>query len=305
MGLFLRTVKWPAATAPAAAAAEPCTGRHDGWPFRVVTVKPVAVGGTVVTWSLESDYTGVNDTEVTLEYSRGSPDDWRVTGVPAVDPAYMSDPQQRLFSSTNDLLYRVVLRIGDVRYPSKPVRVDGSVDRRSHLWAVELVRKERLRMTAGRAGVYGYLLKERRWGVRCGCVDPATGEQGSSTCVVCYGRNYVGGYHPPVACWYADPSPEEIKAMVDHAGGRGTVADGTVFARMPADVPLTANDVWVDHGSDERYRVQAVRELAAVRGFPVVYGVVLGKVPRSDVVYRLPIARVAPPDAACGSCQEV
>lgn len=295
----VRRVGWLPPRLPAAPSCQPeCDGV-----FARVDVAAATVGGTRVTWQTVAEFADPGPLTAQLEWSAsGHPqaDDWQAVGPPVLDPAFLVDPEQRVWGTVNLGRYRVVLRSASgAVYRSAPTAAEGIVPERDRLWARELARKEQLRLTATAAGIYGYLLAERRYGVLCSCVDPVTREQANSSCPICFGRRYVGGYHAAIPCWSADPVPEDLRKLVDHAGGRGSVADIATWARMVATLPIVSNDVWVNHASDERYVIHDVRELVTVRGVAVVYGVKLWKAPRTDIVYRVPVARTRAPRGPC------
>lgn len=267
--------------------------------FARIDAEVISIGGTRITWYLTDGLTDVGPFTAVLQWSpSGHPDndDWQDCGPPSRDPRYLYDPDQRVWGNWNFLLYRVVLtsESTDEVYTSSPVRIDGRLPTHEALQANEIVRKEKLRMMVTTAGVYGYLLQERRYGTLCYCVDPVTKEQSNSSCPICYGRQYIGGYHPAIPCWFTEPSLEELKKMIDPT--RGQTTDSTRMFRMSAEFPIATNDIWVNHYSDERYRIDTVRDLTSMRDLPIILGVVATKLPRTDIAYRIPIQKSTPPD---------
>jgi hypothetical protein len=269
-------------------------------PFRQVQVDFVTAGGARVTWVLDHTLTDAGPYVFQLQYSHGgadNSDDWVDVGPPALDPLYLLDDTQRIWSISPDLHYRVILTTGVRSYVSPSAHIFGTLRQRDWLTVQELVRKEELHLR-GFAGTMGWLLKARRYGPRCSCVDPDSGEVGNSSDPVCYGTGWVGGYHPPVPFYFANLDNVRSRARVAYSEGRGTVKDENTAGRMIAHLPITARDAYALAGSDERYFVAEVNELVSFSSTPVVYQVALRMVPRSSVLYTFPIVRpaITPPD---------
>lgn len=266
--------------------------------FSQLYAEVVSIGGTRVSWDLIEGIPDTGPFVATLQWSpSGNPSnlDWENCGPPSRDPKYLYDPQQRVWGNWNFLLYRVALEseaTGDTYY-SNPLKIDGKLPVHEALQANEIIRKEKLRLKTTTAGVYGYLLQERRYGTLCECVDPITKEQTNSSCPICFGRQFVGGYHPPIPCWMTDPSLEDLRKFRDQ---RGQNTDSMRIFRMSAEYPVATNDVWVNHYSDERYRVDTVKELASMRDLPLIWGVIMNKLPRTDIAYYVPVVKVTPKD---------
>lgn len=271
--------------------------------FRRVVVDNLVTGGTRVTWELTPAFLDrldrVGDTRYQLQWSpSGVPnsDDWRDVGPAAADPAFLVDPDQRTWVLDEVKHYRVRLTCAAGVLDSDPTLPVTRLSPRHWQIAREVARKEELR-NALLAGVPGHLLKARRQGVRCACVNPTTRERGNSSCATCYGTGFVGGYHPPLPGQFAALPPYEAKLMLDHEGGTGTVQPTTLLGRTLASLPVRYEDAWVADDSDDRYYVHKVQTLVNYRGVPVVLGAELRLAPRSDVLYKFPV-QTAPGAAA-------
>jgi len=305
-----RTTSWGvfAAVADPGSIEQECCAPDCANPFTQVWAEVSALGGSVIRWTIAADFGVQVGSAFQLQWSPSggaNADDWEDCGDPVNDAAFLVDGAQRVYGVWNLCRYRVVLVNGGETYLSPTTGIDGRILGTDALTAAEISRKELLRLQTTPAGTFGYLLQERRFGTLCSCVDPVTREQRNSSCPICFGRNYVGGYHPPQPCWTADLTNEDKKKMVDHAGGRGTVTDSARMARVVASLPVSTNDMWVNHYSDERYYVHRVKELASFRDVPLVYGLELHKAPRSDIVYNVPVARSNPAYPACYTKQEI
>ena len=263
-------------------------------PFTRVAVDFLTAGGARVTWELDRTMVDPLPWYFQLQASQSGvagASDWVDVGPPAgADALFLVDDAQRLYGASATLHYRVVLTTPVGAYVSPAANVYGLLTKEQWLRAREVMRKESLVMRRF-VGVNGWLLKAKRYGALCSCVDPTTGEVNNSSDPVCFGTGYVGGYHPPVPLFFANLSNPDAYERAAYNEARGTVRPVVVTGRVVADLPVVSRDAWVQAGSDERYYVADVRELVAVGSTPVVYQVTLRLAPRSDVLYALPIAR--------------
>jgi hypothetical protein len=140
-------------------------------------------------------------------------------------------------------------------------------------------------------GVNGFLLKAKRYGTRCSCVDPDSNEVGNSAHLACYGTGYVGGYHPPVPSFFANTDPTTTKEQVAYNQERGTIKPTVTWGRVTGTLPIVHRDAFVATGSDDRYYVHTVKEAATRAGVPIVYTVELRLAPRSDILYAFEVTR--------------
>lgn len=266
-------------------------------PFRRVAVDFLTNAGTRVTWELDSSVRDLGPYVFQLQFSHSgiaAESDWFDVGPPAADAQYLLDPEQRTWSAgLSTIYYRVILTTATGHYVSDPQSA-GQVDRRTWVFYQEILRKERL-MLRQFVGESGFLLRARRYGTLCSCVDPDTGECYNSSCTICYGLKYVGGVYAPIPFIFANPSAQENYEKVDYNEGLGTIQRTTIQGRIPADTLIASRDVWVEESTDARYYVHTVRELAVFRGLPVINQVEFRLAPRGDVIYKLPIVRPAYP----------
>ncbi len=266
-------------------------------PFRRVSVDFLSQGGSRFTWQLDRTFQDAGPYRFQLQGSRvGTPDapDWADVGPPAQDPVYLLDPGARLWGETKTWFYRAVLTTAAGSYVSPAAGVYGRLNPEQWLLVRELQRKEDL-VLRRLAGLRGTLLKARRYGTRCTCADPTTGEVGNSADPVCYGTGYVGGYYPPVSLSFALPGVRSKTERVAYNEGLGTTLPDVLKARMLSTVPILTRDVWVHEGGDDRFHVVKIEDVASWQGVPVVYDVTMKLAPRSDVVYAVPIPRPAQP----------
>lgn len=262
-------------------------------PFRRVSVDYLTAGGARVTWEADRTLTDAGPYVYQLYASQSGvadASDWVAVGDPAQDATHLLDPSQRLWGASPTLHYRVVLTTASGSYTSPVAGVTGQLTVEQWLQVREVLRKEALRLQRF-VGVDGFLLKAKRYGQVCTCVDPYSGEIGNSSDLTCYGLGIVGGYHPPVPFTFYDTSNASSREKVYYNENRGTVNPLSRVVRMLATLPVAARDAVVLKGSDERYYVDEVRELVTRVRVPVVYAVTIRLAPRSDVLYSVPVSR--------------
>lgn len=289
-----KTVAWTSTVVGKTPTTEQCCPTYtDGYPVTRLIVDYRVEGGARITWVLDREFQAQNALVFQLQASQsGVPDadDWIDIGEEVEEAAFLVDDAKRMYGMDSTLHYRIVVTNGATSYTSKPSQVSVNTHLKTEDWLKvrEIYRKERLNMTLN-TGLRGYLLKEKRYGVKCSCVSDVTQEQFNSSCIECFGRNFVGGYHEPLLCTVGELSAKDSKLFVSHSDARATVNDTTIFGRILADVPIVASDVWVSEVSDERYKVHKVKNVVEFRGVPVVYGVELRLAPKSDVIYKLDV----------------
>ncbi len=280
------------------------------FPFRRVSVDHMVRGVTRVWWQLEPLFNDPGPYTFQLQFGRtGLRDtpDWKDIGGPVVNGFTATDSEWR--EGGYDILshYRVKLTTPNGVYVSQAANCYGELTEKDWLLAREIIRKERLRHRM--VSVSGYLLKPYRYGKPCPrCRDQLTQEVTDANCDVCNGTGFEVGFHPPLAlqCW--DLSPETIQEDVDDQVKGSTRENAYVTARVVGFPALNKNDIWVNGSSDERWRVETIQVLAAIRGVPIVYSVKMGLLPFNNAVYALevggePESRPGPtlPALGCGS----
>lgn len=264
-------------------------------PFRRLIVDYVTLGGTRITWELDKTLDSATGPFVfQLQVAQSSVlDGWTDVGPAVQDPAYLLDTEQRIFGGSQTVSYRVVLTVDGNTYTSPATPAYGPLNVHDYLIAADILRKEQLNMRQF-VGVNGFLLKARRYGTVCTCVDPDSGEVRNSSDSVCYGTGKVGGYYQPVPTRFAIVPGKKASDRVMYNEGIGTDSRTKLIARMTADIPLASRDVIVDIGSDDRYYVHEIEEIVVYRGIPIVLSVELRQAMRTDVIYTYPLTRPDP-----------
>jgi len=266
------------------------------FPFRRVSVDHMVRGVTRVWWQLEPLFNDPGPYIFQLQFGRtGLRDaaDWQNVGEPVTDGYVALDPAWR--EASYDLLvhYRITLTTPLGTYVSQAAACSGELTEKDWLLAREIIRKEKLRHKL--VSVPGYLIKQMRYGVPCKrCRDPLTSEITDADCPVCNGTSFEIGYHPPLPmqCW--DLSPQTIVEQVDSQMKGATRDNPYVNARVIGFPALNKNDIWVNGSSDERWLVEQIQIVAAIRNVPIVYQVQLGLLPFHSTVYKLEVGGEVP-----------
>lgn len=260
--------------------------------FDMVHVSYLIRGGTRVMWTLVNTFVDQTPWTFQLQVGHGgaqTADDWENVGLPITNACYAVDPGQENSSvRTAPFYYRVKLTTTAGVYYSDPVAKSGILSVRDWRIAQEIVRKEKLRFR--HTSQDGYFLKRRVIGANCPvCLDFQTMEITNPYCPQCWGTGKECGYFYPIACIWADFSPQSHHMNIDDQGTRGTIQDIKISARMLMLPLISEQDVWVSRKTDDRYYVHSIQHVAEIRGVPLVATVELRPAPFSDVVYKIEI----------------
>jgi hypothetical protein len=261
------------------------------FPFRRVSVDHMVRGVTRVWWQMDRFFRDPGPHVFQLQHSYtplSDATDWVNVGPPVTNGYTAEDPNWR--AGGYDLLshYRVTLTTPIAIYVSQPVGCTGELNERDWLLAREVIRKEQLRNRL--VSVPGYLLKQYRYGKPCPrCRDELTQEVSDANCPVCSGTGFEVGYHPPLPLQFWDLSPEILQERVDTQVKGATRENAYVTARVLGFPSLYKDDIWVNEATDERWLVDTVQVIAAVRNVPIVYNVRMGLVPFNNGIYTLEV----------------
>lgn len=279
------------------------------FPFRRVSVDHMTRGVSRVWWQLDRLFRDAGPYVFQLQYGRTglrNATDWQNIGEPVVDAYFAFDPEWRETGYDMTSHYRVVLTTPTTTYVSQAASCYGELTEKDWLLAREIIRKEQLRNRY--VSVPGYLIKPLRYGTPCKrCRDQLTEEISDADCPVCSGTGFETGFHPPVPVQFWDLSPQVIQEQVD-TNVKGTTRENPyVNARVIGFPALNKYDIWVNGASDERWTIDTIQVVAAIRGVPVVYQVRMGLLPFSNAAYAIevggePAARRGPtlPILGCG-----
>lgn len=259
--------------------------------FRRLIVDYLVQGDARISWELDRHFVDPGNYVYQLQTSQSgviTGDDWVNVGAPATNVFFLIDPAKRIYGKTATVHYRVLLTSDVATYISQLANVLGRLDEHGWLMAQEIVRKETLRHRLF-GSTHGYLLKARRYGTVCDCVDQRTNEVTDADCPECFGTGYMTGYYPQVSCEFGDLTPEETREY-RNLQGTGTEKAVVLHGRFLAFPPLIQGDVWVAKHSDERYMVHSVKELGCWRSVPLIIEAELRQLPFSDIRYTVPLA---------------
>jgi len=261
--------------------------------FDMLYIDHLFHGQTRVWWSIAPEFADPGPYVFVLQASyAGHADavDWVDVTLPQANVSYLVHVQERE-QRGKDLLthFRVVLTTAQAIYVSAGYPIWGNLPKKDHLFARELARKENLRLK--NVCTEGYLLRRLRYGVRDTSVtDALTLEIDDTTKSSSWGTAFEIGYHPPTPLCI-DMSLGPINAT----RGDGDVNTNNsnvrqLKARFLSQPDVAFEDVWVHAHTDERWLVGQVATVAAVRGVPVVRDVTMSLIPRSHIVYKIPVS---------------
>ena len=259
----------------------------NSFPFRRLFCDHMFAGTSRVWWELERTFHEPGPHTFQLEVGHtNSPNatDWVPVGSPIVDATYAEDTEQRIYGKTLLSHYRVRLTTRYHEYVSNPVGISGLLAEHDWNFAREIARKENLRL--GTVGRPGTLLKRIRYGAPCTrCLDKLTDQVTDSKCPLCHGVGKLVGYHAPIPlqCW--DLDGEKIAEKRNGASPPGQNRPTIIRARVLGYPQLSAEDVWVDDASDQRWFVDEIEQIASWKGVPIVNNVTMRLAPYTDAVY--------------------
>ena len=266
------------------------------FPFRRVSVDHMVRGTTRVWWQLEREFNEPGPYIFQLQFGRTGlrdADDWENVGQPVTNNYFATDAAWRDTGYNLQSHFRVVLKTLVNTYVSQAANCFGELTERDWVLTREIIRKEKLRQRM--VSTAGYLIKQMRYGPRCTrCLDPLTQEMTDADCPICSGTGFEVGFHPPLPmqCW--DLTPQVITENND-ADMKGMTRDNPyVTARVIGFPALNKGDIWVNGSSDERWLVQSIQIVAAIRNVPIVYQVQLGLLPFSNAAYALEVGGEVP-----------
>jgi hypothetical protein len=261
------------------------------YPFRRVSVDHMVRGVTRVWWQLEPQFREPGPYVFQLQYGYTPSNDavdWKNVGAPVTNGYFALDPGWREGGTELLTHYRVTLTTPEEIYVSQPANCFGELTERDWLLAREIIRKEQLRHRL--VSVPGYLLKQYRYGKPCKrCRDELTSEITDNNCSLCNGTGFEVGYHPalPLQCW--DLSPETIQERVDNQLKGSTRENAYIKARVIGFPALNKKDIWVNGSTDERWLVEVIQIVAAIRNVPLVCEVQMGLMPFNNSIYAIEV----------------
>ena len=261
---------------------------HNGIFDRVI-LTPHMLGGTIATYWL--DNRAVIAAEVQgpynfyLEWAEHPDDDFITVAGPSVDNILI-DTEQRRWSKLPHSVYRIRLEASNGVFYSDVNPVTGELNRHDWLIAKEIIRREYLRLQRY-VGTEGLYLGRMQWGPLCTeCTDYNTEMVSNPNCTTCYGTGFIGGYYPASTLWVGE---DRTNVRSQRQDGVGVVNDQSQTARVVAFPFLTAQDVWVNPTTGERWIIQTKQEVAAMRGKPLIWDIELRLEQPGSIIYSIPL----------------
>lgn len=265
-------------------------------PFYRVIVDYMVAGTARISWLLDEHFIARAPFIYQLQgsYAAGATtaDDWFNIGQPKQNTFFLLDGERKLYGKTRLLAYRVELTDidGNVYY-SEPAEVLGKFTDHDFAIASEILRKETLRHSIF-GSVPGFLLKARRYGEACSCIDPLTDEVTDSECELCYGTGIITGYFDPIRKAFVEIQPSNSREHRDMQVA-GTEMKNITKGRFIGSFPIVQGDVWIADGSDERYYIHTVTETATWKSVPLVVEAELRVAPATDKIYDIVVPDVS------------
>ncbi len=232
-------------------------------------------------WEI-ADYKGnINQFEFTLSRSESSEGPWEPLAAPFKDQYLFRDVSPSIMHKWRTLYYRLEIRdvLTDERIEAG---VTGQMPE-PDLIALEIMRQEDI-LLREHTGRRCWLFPVRTFGAVCVCTDRVTGRRTKSGCLNCYDVGFLGGYFSP------------IEFFMQFDAGGGDSSQNTPFGekqpsqsngRLISFPPLKPKDIVVE-AENIRWRVLEAGGTQRLRAV-VHQEVSLHEVPRTDVVYKLPI----------------
>lgn len=243
-----------------------------------------AYGGTTVSYWLDSRFSDAGPYVFTLEWAEHANGEFELVAGPTAGGTLI-DAVRRRYSKLQHSVYRVKVTSAVGSYYSDVVQASGNLNRHDFLIAREIVRKEYLALTQY-TGTEGRYLARKQWGAICTrCVDHDTGMVTESHCPECYGTGFTGGYYDASTFWVAEETVDRQSMRQDGVGVR---SDQVQLVRTVAYPYLTTKDIWVNFATDERWSIEKIQEVAAIRGKSLVVALELRLIALGDIAYEIP-----------------
>lgn len=134
-------------------------------------------------------------------------------------------------------------------------------------------------------GTPAMLFKKKNEGVRCNnCWDTVLKRVTKSTCSVCFGTGFIGGYYKPSSHWM-NFSPDPITAQVADFGTREPSQTDVEFVNYPL---LQLGDIILEVNSHRFWRVVNIRNAEKTRN-TVLQIARLDEVNKADIEQRIEV----------------
>lgn len=256
----------------------------------------------MIQWELERQFNDPTPYSFSVYVGRNLTEDFElINSTPIIDSLglIVSDNTRRLWGKDEQLFYKVRLITSNGTYWSEPQPTATALSRRDWLTARTISNNEYL-WHSKFGGNKGWLFKRRRFGTKCPgrenpdkpgrfipCRDWDTDDVLDSNCPTCFGTGFLDGYYAPIEMYAVITQTGSSAKNQDPAG---TVDQQMIEGRVLAYYSPVTYDVWIDEVSDRRFVVNQVKNLAELRGVPLVCGLELRLAPATDPIYNLDIS---------------
>jgi hypothetical protein len=192
------------------------------------------------------------------------------------------DYTPEMLNLDKQLIYRVRARKKSTQeeITSLPISLGGALDLVG-LYIAEEINFELSDATGAPSLIYN----RRRGGIQCSCFDPIQKKRTTSSCQICFGTNWVGGFYDPIDA-YVDFNPNPKNALITQWGESQENATRVMLANFPIVLPgdvireLNTNRLW---RIGQRVNTTEKRRVTLLQ-FPEVQEIKPG-----DIEYKLPI----------------
>lgn len=247
--------------------------------FKLVTCDIDLYGSRVIQWTMD----GVTPvSSFSVDWSRSSTNDaWKELQDQITDACMVVDARKLTFDKNTELYYRVKAldEKGNVVDTSCVAAAGCSLKYRDAAVINGLTQAMQTEINV--SGRDGWLLKKIEWGTPCPrCSDFGTGDPMDPHCPVCLGTGKRSGYYEAV--------PLKVLPNVESRTTRTLQTTSETYINSVtciAEPFINRGDVWVGEMQNDRYFIENVNTTSEYKGIPLVYNLIMKRIPQSDVVY--------------------
>lgn len=202
------------------------------------------------------------------------------TWIPGLESPWFIDYSDELRNLTKGTYYRV--RARNIRTQEEirtfPFSWDGEID----LVGLYVVDEHNF-LLSDVVGVPSLVFQRRRGGIPCtNCFDKIQRKRLTSSCSVCYGTNWVGGFFSPIDL-YIDFSPNPKNASIEQFGEVQQNETSAMMSNFPIVAP---GDVIMEVRERRMWRVVLVNETEK-RRCPMIQFLRISEIKPGDIEYSL------------------
>ena len=252
----------------------------------MLEVKDITVRGFDLDWALiewtvgDFDGSSVTRYQFSIERSESPYGPFTTIGGPFTDIYAFRDVSPALLHHWRTLYYRI--KVLDTLSADTQVFGPSAQIPEPSLPALEARRLLGIRYRQHQ-GRLCWAFPIRTFGPRCFCWDKVSRQRTRSNCVDCFDTGFLGGYLAPVEAYVQIITSEKVETETLYRREQPL----NVSARLPSFPPIKPGDILVE-AENFRWRV-AVDKDKEINRSSFEQSLVLHKVPKGDVNYKLPI----------------